>query len=241
MSEFNEKVVVITGGAHGIGRCMVDDFMQQGAKVIVIDKIKSDLSCSFFYEGDIADKVVLETFFEQVIEQFLGIDFLINNACAGNGGLLSSGYEEFLYTQKIGVLAPFMLTKLFAPYFFPHGAIVNIASTRAFQSQENTECYTAAKGGIVALTHALAVSLRGKVRVNCVSPGWINTTNEPLLEEDHAQHLVAKVGEPSDISHAVQFLCSEKSRFMTGENIIIDGGMSKLMIYHNDNGWTYTP
>jgi len=242
MSEFNDKVVVITGGAQGIGRCIADDFMQQGAITVVIDlqEIK-DATFHYTFKGDIADKEVLERFVHTVIERFGKIDYLINNACIGRGGLFDASYEDFLYVQHIGVVAPFMLSKLFSPYFSAQGSIINIASTRAFQSQANTECYSAAKGGILALTHALAVSLRGKVRVNAISPGWIDTTPEECLsKEDHAQHLVGRVGQPQDISHAVQFLCSTKASFITGENIIIDGGMSKVMTYHNDEGWHFS-
>jgi len=242
MLEFKDKVVVITGGAQGIGRCIADDFMQQGAITVVIDlqEIK-DATYHYTFKGDIADKEVLELFVHTVIERFGKIDYLINNACIGRGGLFDAAYEDFLYVQHIGVVAPFMLSKLFSPYFSAQGSIINIASTRAFQSQANTECYSAAKGGIIALTHALAVSLRGKVRVNAISPGWIDTTPQACLsEEDHAQHLVGRVGQPHDISHAVQFLCSTKASFITGENIIIDGGMSKVMTYHNDEGWHFS-
>lgn len=239
MNEFKEKVIVITGGAHGIGKKIAQDFLSFGAKVIVIDINKIDYKCDMHYLGDITKKEVLEDFSKKVIEKFSKIDYLINNACRGNGGIFTSGYEEFLETQKLGVVAPYMLSKLFFEFFRENGVIINMASTRAFQSQENTECYSAAKGALISLTHSLAVSLRGKVRVNAISPGWINTTNDELSLEDKKQHLVERVGQSEDISNAIQFLCSQKSSFMTGENLIIDGGMSKQMIYHNDKGWEY--
>lgn len=242
MSDFNDKVVVITGAAQGIGRCIADDFMHQGALVVVIDiEAIKEANYAYTFKGDIADKAVLEVFVQTVIERFGHIDYLVNNACMGRGGLFTAEYEDFLYVQRVGVVAPFILSKLFTPYFRAQGSIINIASTRAFQSQSNTECYSTAKGGIIALTHALAVSLRGKVRVNAISPGWIDTgSQEGLSKEDHAQHLVGRVGHSQDISHAVQFLCSDKASFITGQNIIIDGGMSKLMTYHNDEGWHFS-
>jgi NAD(P)-dependent dehydrogenase (short-subunit alcohol dehydrogenase family) len=239
MYDFKNKVVVITGGAHGIGQCIANDFKAEGAKVVIIDKSPIATSCDYAYQGDIAEASILEDFARKVLERFHGVDYLINNACVGHGGLYSASYEDFLTVQKIGVAAPFMLSKLFTPYFSKQSAIINIASTRAFQSQHDTECYSAAKGGILALTHALAVSLKGQTRVNCISPGWIDTHEVALSNEDKLQHLVERVGKPKDVSNAVLFLCSEKAGFMTGENIVIDGGMSKLMIYHNDGGWTY--
>jgi NAD(P)-dependent dehydrogenase (short-subunit alcohol dehydrogenase family) len=241
MFSFQDKVVIITGGSHGIGKCIAEDFIKLNSKVIVIDKITSDVPCHLFYEGDLADVSVIEAFVKVVLEKFGSIDYLINNACVGNGGIFNSDYDDFIYTQKLCVAAPFMLAKLFSSHFSANGSIVNIASTRAFQSQTNTECYTAAKGGILALTHALAISLKGKVRVNCISPGWIDTTDSHYSKEDNAQHPVGRIGVPKDISNTVQFLCGDKSSFMTGENIIIDGGMSKLMIYNDDGGWQYQP
>ncbi|MDX1808968.1 MAG: SDR family oxidoreductase [Sulfurospirillaceae bacterium] len=241
MFSFKDKVVIVTGGSQGIGECIARDFMKFDAKVIIIDKTTSDIPCHMFYEGDLTDIRVIEDFVKVVLEKFDSIDYLINNACMGNGGILNSDYDDFIYTQKLCVAAPFMLAKLFASHFSLNGSIVNIASTRALQSQTNTECYTAAKGGILALTHALAITLKDKIRVNCISPGWIDTTASKYSKEDHAQHPVGRIGVPKDISNAVQFLCSDKSSFMTGENLIIDGGMSKLMIYHDDGGWQYDP
>ena len=156
--------------------------------------------------------------------------------------------EDFLYVQRVGVVAPYFLALSFKDYFSSAGAIVNISSTRAFQSQANTESYTAAKGGITALTHALAVSLSGIARVNSIAPGWIDTGSyheedyvPTYTEGDIMQHPSQRVGEPADIARAVLFLCDERNSFINGENITIDGGMSKLMIYHNDYGWDYQP
>jgi len=135
------------------------------------------------------------------------------------------------------VAAPFYLTKLFCLHFAPGTAVVNISSSRDRMSQPQTESYTAAKGGIAVLTHALAMSLAGKVRVNSVSPGWIDTAFTEYAGPDAFQHAVGRVGNPLDIAHMVLFLCSDKAGFITGENICIDGGMTRQMIYHNDCGW----
>ena len=127
----------------------------------------------------------------------------------------------------------------------PNASIVNISSTRARQSQPNTEAYSAAKGGILTLTHAMAVSLAGKARVNAVSPGWIDTQttdySKAPASPDESQHPAGRIGNPSDIAEMVLFLCGDKASFITGENITIDGGMSRLMVYHNDHGWSYQP
>jgi NAD(P)-dependent dehydrogenase (short-subunit alcohol dehydrogenase family) len=140
----------------------------------------------------------------------------------------------------VGVTAPYYLTSLLLKnnLFAPNAAIVNIASTRAFQSQPDSEAYSAAKGGIVSLTHSMAVSLAGRVRVNCISPGWVETSAiAEHSEQDHSQHPSGRVGTMSDIADMVLYLCSDKAGFINGQNITIDGGMSKLMVYHGDYGW----
>ena len=166
------------------------------------------------------------------------MDYLINNALPLMKGMSECTYEEFNYALRVGVTAPFYLAKLFAPHFAPGAAIVNISSSRDRMSQPQTESYTAAKGGISALTHALAVSFAGKVRVNSVSPGWIDTSYAIYEGPDAAQHPAGRVGNPLDIAHMVLYLCSAKAGFITGEDICIDGGMTRQMIYHNDFGWT---
>ena len=237
---FVNKIVVITGGANGIGKCMTEEFIKVGARVAVIDIDTRPVNCDLYFCGDIAEEKILVEFVEQVIERYGKIDYLINNACLSRKGILSDcSYEDFSYVLKVGITAPYMLTKLFLKYFNDNGAVVNISSTRAFMSQADTESYTAAKGGITALTHALAVSLAGRVRVNSISPGWIDTTDQKWSVEDNEQHPVKRIGTSLDIVRMAMFLCSEDSSFITGENINIDGGMSKLMIYHNDFGWKY--
>lgn len=232
---FQDKVVVITGGANGIGKCMAQEFAKKGAKVCVIDKVEGN-----HYVGDIAKQEVLETFAKYVIETYGHVDYLINNAMPLSKGISSCSYEEFEYAQRVGVTAPFYLAKLFAPHFREGGVIINISSSRDRMSQAETESYTAAKGGIAALTHALAVSLSGKVRVNSISPGWIDTAYTVYEGADATQHPAGRVGNPLDIANMVLFLCSDKAGFITGENICIDGGMTRQMIYHGDEGWEYT-
>ena len=229
---FTGKVAVITGGVNGIGKCIAEEFKKNGAEVVIIDKAPGE-----HFVGDIADKSVLETFVENVIKKYGHIDFLINNALPLMRGINECSYEEFQYALSVGVTAPFYLAKLFIPHFNSGGSIINISSSRDRMSQPQTESYTAAKGGISALTHALAVSLAGKVRVNSISPGWIDTSYHIYDGADAVQQPVGRVGSPLDIANMVLFLCSDKAGFITGENICIDGGMTKLMIYHDDNGW----
>ena len=229
---FKNKVAVITGGAHGIGKAIAEEFAKEGAKVCIIDKAEGE-----HFVGDISDKNVLETFAEKVIKKYGKIDYLINNALPIMKGIDECTYEEFQYALSVGVTAPFYLSKLFLPYFGEGASIINISSSRDRMSMPQPESYTAAKGGIAALTHALAVSLSGKVRVNSISPGWIDTDYTVYEGPDAFQQPAGRVGNPLDIANMVLFLCSDKAGFITGENICIDGGMTKQMIYHGDHGW----
>ena len=230
--KFKNKVVVVTGGAHGIGQAIVEDFRKEGAVVEVIDKTPG--TC---FVGDIGNKETLEAFSSYVLEKHSHIDYLINNALPIMKGIDECSYEEFQYALSVGVTAPFYLTKLFKEHFNKDAVIVNISSSRDRMSQANTESYTAAKGGIAALTHALMMSLRGHVRVNSISPGWIDTHGNTYTGPDAYQQPAGRVGNPRDISSMVLFLCSSKASFINGENICIDGGMTKQMIYHEDGGW----
>ena len=232
MIDFKDKVVVVTGGAQGIGRCIAEEFRKAGANVCVIDKQQGD-----HFVGDIADKETLERFAKEVTGQYGHVDFLVNNALPLMKGINECSYEEFQYAMSVGVTAPFYLSKLFMPHFAEGAAIVNVSSSRDRMSQPQTESYTAAKGGIRALTHALAVSLAGKVRVNSISPGWIDTAYTVYQGPDATQQPAGRVSNPMDIANMVLYLCSDKAGFITGENICIDGGMTHQMIYHGDNGW----
>ena len=230
---FENKVAVVTGGAKGIGKAIAQEFRKAGAKVCVIDLLPND-----YFVGDLADQAVLEEFARKVLADHGHVDYLINNALPLMKGIDECSYEEFNYALRVGVTAPFYLTKLFAPHFAPGSAVVNISSSRDRMSQPQTESYTDSKGGISALTHALAMSLAGKVRVNSISPGWIETGGAVWTGPDAVQQPAGRVGTPLDIANMVLFLCSDKAGFITGENICIDGGMTRQMIYHNDFGWT---
>ncbi len=232
---FQGKAAVITGGAHGIGKAIADAFAREGAIVHIIDIQPGD-----WFVGDVSKKDDLERFSESVIAQSGHVDYLINNALPLMKGIDECSYEDFSLAMAVGVTAPFYLTKLLTPYFAPGASVINISSSRDRMSQPQTESYTAAKGGIAALTHAMAVSLAGKARVNSISPGWINTTDIEITGADARQQPVGRVGRPEDIAEMVLFLCSDKAGFITGENICIDGGMTKLMIYHGEHGWEYS-
>ena len=255
--KFLDKAAIITGGANGIGRCITEHFLREGASVAVVD---TDASAGermsvkhgervLFYAGNIGEKAILDTFIETVLSRFPVIHYLINNAMLSKGGILSEcGYEDFTYALRVGVTAPYYLTMRLKNHFGPNAAIVNISSSRSRQSQPDTESYTAAKGGIAALTHALSISLAGIARVNAIAPGWIDTSSWhedwPLprhSEPDRFQHPVCRVGNAEDIAKLAMFLCGEDSGFITGQEIFADGGMSKLMIYHDDCGWLYQP
>ena len=230
---FTDKIVVITGGAAGIGKCMAEEFRKAGATVCIIDKTPGD-----HFVGDISDKAVLETFAEDVIRKYGHVDILVNNALPIMRGIDECTYEEFQYALAVGVTAPFYLSKLLAPHMPKGSSILNISSSRDRMSQPQTESYTAAKGGIAALTHAMAVSFAGKIRVNSISPGWIDTAYTVYDGPDAYQQPAGRVGNPMDIANMALFLASDKAGFITGENICIDGGQTKLMIYHGDHGWT---
>ena len=230
--QFKNKVVVITGGAHGIGKTTKEAFEAEGALVEVID-----IAEGTHFVGDISKKEVLEAFASYVLDRHGHVDYLINTALPVMKGIDECSYEEFEYAMAVGVTAPFYLAKLFQDYFAEGACIINMSSSRDRMSQPQTESYTAAKGGIASLTHALALSLAGKVRVNSISPGWIETGDEIYEGPDAIQQPVGRVGNTMDIANMILFLCSDKAGFITGENICIDGGMTKQMIYHGEHGW----
>lgn len=233
MFSFQNKIAVVTGGARGIGKCIREQFEAAGATVCVIDLLEND-----FFVGDVSSKADLEAFAKKVIDTYGRVDYVINNAAPTACGLETGSYEDFEYALKVGVTAPFYLTKLLMPYLGEGASVVNISSSRDRMSQPQTESYTAAKGGISALTHGMAASLAGRARVNSVSPGWIDTNYTVYEGPDATQHPAGRVGNPPDIAATVLFLCSDMAGFITGENICVDGGMTRLMIYHGDHGWS---
>lgn len=254
--DFTGKVAVVTGGTNGIGRALTEALLGAGTFVACMDTDKDAgerLTSRYgdrllFFAGDAAEENDLKAFSEAVFFKHTGIDFLVNNACVSKHGLLSGcSFEDFTYVLRLGVTGPYYLSLLFRDVFRENAAIVNIASSRAFQSQMDTESYTAAKGGILSLTHALAMSLSGRVRVNAICPGWIDTTafhgegGEPSVfsEPDMLQHPVSRVGNPQDIVEATMFLLSDRASFITGTSLTVDGGMTRRMIYHGDEGWSY--
>lgn len=242
--------VIVTGGGHGIGKQICLDFIHAGDMVcfIDIDEKRSEVFEKehpnlYFFHGDVADPLTLKEFVGFAMDKMRRIDILVNNACCSNNkGILSSAsYEEFDYTLSVGLKAPYELSRLCKDELIKNkGRIINIASTRAFQSEPDSEAYASAKGGIIALTHALAISLGPDVLVNCIAPGWINVTEQQeFSREDCAAIPAGKVGTPKDISNLVLFLCEQD--FITGETIVVDGGMRKRMIYHGDWNWFYKP
>ena len=251
-----KKVCVVTGGANGIGRCIVEEFSREGYAVAFsdVDEARGEAleralfkngREGLFFSGDMAQKDELDGFAKAVTDRFGAVDALINNACVSRKGILSGcTYEDFNYALSLGVTAAYMLCRLLLPYMRPGASVVNIASTRAFMSQPDTESYTAAKGGISALTHGLAASLAGRARVNAISPGWIDTGEyhqegkpSDYSKGDILQHPCRRVGKPGDVAALCLFLCGGQASFITGQNFVVDGGMTKQMIYHNDLGW----
>ena len=237
---YQDQKVVITGAAQGIGRALAQAFLEAGAQVAVMDLKPVDLAADLVFQGDVGRREDLEIFAVQCMEQLGRVDVLVNNAMMTRGGIDRCSYDDFVAVLQVGLAAPYYLTRLLLPAFSQGASVINLSSTRAFQSQAQTESYTAAKGGITALTHALAVSLAGRARVNAIAPGWIDVAGAAGEGPDQAQHPVGRVGQAEDIVKAVFFLASGDAGFITGQTLVVDGGMSKLMVYHGDQGWTYS-
>ncbi|HZO01105.1 MAG TPA: SDR family oxidoreductase [Burkholderiales bacterium] len=225
-----EKVALVTGGAQGIGRATALLLAGRGYQVAVADLQESDF---FFVRTDVSREASVRACIRAVVKRFGRLDALVNNA--GLAGPHDGPIEKLnlaRWNRRIGVnlTGPFLMAKHAVPHLRrAKGAIVNIASTRALQSEPDTEAYVASKGGLVALTHALALSLGPAVRVNCISPGWIS--HKSVRKKDHAQHPVGRVGVGQDVAELVAYLLSEASGFVTGQNFVIDGGMTRKMIY----------
>jgi NAD(P)-dependent dehydrogenase (short-subunit alcohol dehydrogenase family) len=226
-----EKTVLVTGGAQGIGRGIARRLAAQGWQVAVADLQRS--SDFFFVRTNVASEPAVRACVRAVVKRFGRLDALINNAGLADphaGPLDKLALREWNRRLGVNLTGPFLMAKHCVPHLRrARGAIVNIASSRALQSEPDTEPYAASKAGLVGLTHALAISLGPRVRVNCVSPGWI--AHKPVRRKDHAQHPVGRVGRDEDIAALVGFLISDQAGFITGQNFVVDGGMTKKMIY----------
>ncbi len=250
------KTIIVTGGAQGIGKAITLAFAHAGARVCIADvdveageetaEILGDRGLNVgFIPTDVADPAQIQRLIEQVTQSGNSIDVLVNNAGIGwEGTLADRDLAAWDHLLAVNLRGPYLCAQQAAPHMPPGSAIVNIASTRAFMSHADTEPYSASKGGVVALTHSLAVTLGPKgIRVNCISPGWIDVTDwkkesarnpAQLSERDHAQHPVGRVGRPEDIAEACLFLADPKrAGFITGQNLVVDGGMTIKMIYED--------
>ena len=228
------KVVVVTGAARGIGRAIAQAFAAEGARVVGADVAVEPVEGVELFECDVSEEAQVKELLERVGPV---LHVLVNNAGISQfGDLETAPVSQFDRVLAVNLRGPYLVSRYAAPLLraagSEGGAIINIASTRALMSEPNTEAYAASKGGLVALTHALAITLGPAVRVNAVLPGWIDTTGGPLRPEDHAQHPAGRVGRPEDVARACLFLGSaEESGFMTGQQIILDGGMTRKMLY----------
>ncbi|HEY3078232.1 MAG TPA: SDR family oxidoreductase [Burkholderiales bacterium] len=233
--EYSQKAALVTGGAQGIGRATAALLAERGYRVAIADRDaeagrKTGMT---FIRCDVSREPSVRACVRRVVKRFGRLDALINNAgiaSPGNGPVEKLALAEWNRRIGVNLTGAFLMTKHAAPHLRRvRGAIVNIASTRALQSEPDTEAYAASKGGLVALTHALALSLGPQVRVNCISPGWI--AHVPVKKRDHAQHPVGRVGRPEDVAELVAFLLSDAAGFATGQNYVLDGGMTRKMIY----------
>lgn len=247
MALFSNKTVVVTGGANGIGRVIVSLFAETGANVVIADidhdrgnKLNDYLHTkgynSLFVPCNVRIEEDIKKLFTSTLKAFRSVDILVNNAGVSKfQSLFDLTVEEWEEVMDTNLKSVFLCSREAAKEMKPGSSIVNIASTRAFMSEENTEAYSASKGGVVAITHALARTLSKKgITVNCISPGWIETEDYNALRPiDHTQHLSNRVGKPEDVARCCLFLCKSENNFINGENIILDGGMTKKMIYEH--------
>lgn len=243
MSDMMQPVALVTGGAQGIGKGIALRLQRDGFQVVIAD-IDEDASRLVVAESaagitalatDVSDEEGVRELFAQIGSDFGRLDALVNNAgiaCAHGGALEQLELAEWNRLLATNLTGVFLCSKYAIPLLRrQHGVIVNLASTRALQSEAQTEAYSAAKGGVVALTHAMAMSLGPQIRVNSISPGWIHVSDDPLRPQDHAQHPVGRVGTPEDIAGLVAYLVSAQAEFITGQNLVVDGGMTRKMMY----------
>lgn len=234
---FTNKIIVVTGAAQGIGKTIAQSFQAQGATVIALDIMPVELAGIDSRLCDVGDFTQVESTFRDIHKEYGSIHALINNAGVSEFESLwdvtEADWDRVLDTNLKSV---FICSREAARYMDDDvRSIVNMASTRAFMSEQGTESYSASKGGIFALTHALAASLHDRgIRVNSIAPGWIHTEDpEELREIDHKQHWSGRAGTPGDIARAALFLCNPDNSFITGECLTIDGGMTRKMIYEH--------
>jgi NAD(P)-dependent dehydrogenase (short-subunit alcohol dehydrogenase family) len=235
------SVAIVTGGSMGIGQGIVHALLDQAYRVYVMDRMAMQESehCIAFY-GDVADVHARDAFIDFVLSTEKSIDVVVHNAMRFIPGVLSNtSVQHFEESLAMGITAPYHFALRLKEHMSEGSSIIHILSTRAFQSQKDNEAYSAAKGGLNSLTHALANSLGPKIRVNAIAPGWIDTKNSTLSPQDHHQHPSGRVGSIDDVVSAVLFLCSKQASFIQGQTLIVDGGMSKRMIYHQDEAWLY--
>lgn len=245
---FQNKVVVVTGAAQGIGKEVATKYAKEGAKVVLADhnaqlgqavclELVNEGFSAIFVPTDVKCETDVKALMKEAVEQYGAIDILINNAGifrpVSPYDISMDLWDEVIQTNLRSVFMSSREAAKFMRLNEKGGAIVSMASTRAFMSEPHTESYAASKGGIVALTHALASSFGpDKIRVNCISPGWIETNDYAALRQiDHEQHFSGRVGKPSDIARACFYLTDERNDFVTGINLTVDGGMTKKMIY----------
>ncbi len=247
-----ESTAIITGAGQGIGRAIAHYFLINGYRVVIAEidpeagaeafQELSPMGPVQFFQTDVADEGSVQHLVAETIKAFGRIDVLINNA-----GIMQTQHLEETSLAEWNRILAVNLTGMFlcakhtvAELRRSKGSIVNIASTRAIMSEPHTEAYSASKGGIVSLTHSLAISLGPEVRVNCISPGWIDVTElkkstrrmpSHLSAADHEQHPAGRVGRAEDVAAMALYLCSEEAGFMTGQNVVIDGGMTRKMMY----------
>jgi NAD(P)-dependent dehydrogenase (short-subunit alcohol dehydrogenase family) len=241
-SRVKRKVALVTGAANGIGRAIALHLLDAGWCVAALDLPKTRLAppfrgwarSSMTIEADVTDETAMRDAVRSAIERFGRLDAVVSNAgIMIRRPIRRLSLKDWRHVIDTNLTATFLLAKAAArPLRTTKGSIVTIASTRALMSEPNTESYSASKGGLVALSHALAISLGPNVRVNCVSPGWIATSDTRLKRKDHTQHPAGRVGRPQDVAEVVAFLLEgEKSGFITGANVVVDGGMTRKMIY----------
>ena len=245
----NGRVALVTGAARGIGLGIAAWLISEGWQVVLTDldrvrgtRVAKALGDNAWFVGmDVAEEVQVVNAVAQVLGQFGRLDALVCNAAVANphnATLETLSLAHWNRVLAVNLSGPMLLAKHCAPYLRAHcGAIVNLTSTRARQSEPDTEAYAASKGGLLALTHALAISLGPEIRVNAVSPGWIDARDpaqrraEPLSDEDHAQHPAGRVGTVEDVAAMVAWLLSRQAGFVTGQEFVVDGGMTRKMIY----------